>query len=217
MPVDKNLIYDPLRNPHHNCPAHHQFEVNLVSWRLAISEIELTYDDTQNVIIIDGHTLPCYFADGFCKSTTKTPYTLVWFRDDFCLIFTLQEFNGRMTKIEDRYEIETDSFVHSSILEKPATNAGVKGTSYPYVHASHAQNPHIPSLSRFEVFPNSQTFSGKPETLNSTQYSDLFITYTEGFNMHTGQPNPSSIINEYISGKIVLNNSNKYVFPAPNV
>ena len=58
MPADKNWIYDPLRNPHHNCPAHHQFEVNLVSWRLAIYEIELTYDDTQNVVIIDGHTLP---------------------------------------------------------------------------------------------------------------------------------------------------------------
>ena len=83
MPADKNWIYDPLRNPHHNCPSHHQFEVNLVSWRLAISEIELTYVDTQNVMIIDGHTLPCYFADGFCKPTTKTPYTLVWFRNDF--------------------------------------------------------------------------------------------------------------------------------------
>ena len=36
--------------------------------------------------------------------------------------------------------------------------------------------------------------------------------------MHTGQPNPSSIINDYISGKIVLNNSNnKYVFSALNV
>ena len=71
MPADKTWIYDPLRNPYHNCPAHHQFEVNLVSCRLAISEIELTYDDTQNVMIIDGHTLPCYFADGFCKPTTK--------------------------------------------------------------------------------------------------------------------------------------------------
>ena len=114
MPADKTWIYDPLRNPYHNCPAHNQFEVNLVSWRLAISEIELTYDDTQNVMIIDGHTLPCYFADGFCKPTTKTPFTLVWFSDDFCLIFTLQDFIGRMTKIDDRYWIETDSFVHSA-------------------------------------------------------------------------------------------------------
>ena len=120
-----------------------------------------------------------------------------------------------MTKIEDRYWIETDSFVHSSIPKKPATNDGIKGISYPYVHAPHAHNPF---LSRFEVFPNAQTFYGKPEPLYSTQYSDLFVTYTEGFNMHTGQPNPSSIINEFISGEIVLNNSNnKYVFPALNV
>ena len=54
-------------------------------------------------MIIDGHTLPCYFEDGFCKPTTKTPFTLFWFNDDYCLIFTLQDFIGRMTKIEDRY------------------------------------------------------------------------------------------------------------------
>ena len=35
--------------------------------------------------------------------------------------------------------------------------------------------------------------------------------------MHTGQPNPHSMIDEYISGKIVLDNSNnKFVFPALN-
>ena len=91
MPADKNWIYGPTQNPYHNCPAHHQFEVNLVSWRLEISEVELTYDDTSNDMIIDGHTLPCYFADGFCKPTTKTPFTFVWFKDDYCLIFTLQD------------------------------------------------------------------------------------------------------------------------------
>ena len=31
MPADKDWIYDPNKNPYHNCPAHHQFEVNLVS------------------------------------------------------------------------------------------------------------------------------------------------------------------------------------------
>ena len=42
MPVNKIWLCDPLRNPLHNCPAHHQFEVNLVSWSLQISERELT-------------------------------------------------------------------------------------------------------------------------------------------------------------------------------
>ena len=36
--------------------------------------------------------------------------------------------------------------------------------------------------------------------------------------MHTGQPNPSSITNEYITGKIVLDSKSKhYAFPALNV
>ena len=57
MPADKTWIYDRKNNPFHNCPAHHQFEVNLLSWRLSVSEVELTYDDTEN--LIDGHALPC--------------------------------------------------------------------------------------------------------------------------------------------------------------
>ena len=123
-----------------------------------------------------------------------------------------------MTKIEDRYWIETDPFVQSSIPKKATPQIGIKGTTYPYIRAPHTETPHNASLSRFEVFPNAPTFCGKPEPLYSTQYSDLFVTYTEGFNMHTGQPNPTSIINEYISGKLVLNHSNnKYVFRALNV
>ena len=42
MPADKDWIYDLSRNRYHNCPDHYQFEVNLVSWRLEVSEIELT-------------------------------------------------------------------------------------------------------------------------------------------------------------------------------
>ena len=219
MPADKNWIYDPTQNIYHNCPAHHQFEVNLVSWGLEISEVKLTYDDrSSNDMIIDGHTLPCYFADGFCKPTTKTSFTLVWFNDDYRLIFTLQDFIGRMTKIEHRYWIETDSFVHSPHSIKPKTTSGIRGTEHPYVYAPHTQHPNTPSLSRFEVFPTAQTFCGKPDPLYPSQYSDLFVTYTGGFNMHTGQSNPHSMIHEYISGKIVLDTSNnKFIFPAFNV
>ena len=91
---------------------------------------------------IDGHNLPCYFADGFRKPTTKTPFTLVWFSDDFCLTFTLQDFFGRLNKIENRYLSETGSFVHSTHPEKPDKTFGLKGTSYP------------PK----EVMPNAQSF-----------------------------------------------------------
>ena len=123
-----------------------------------------------------------------------------------------------MTKIEDRYWIETDSFVHSQHPVKPKTTSDIKGTEHPLVSAPHTQNPNNPSLSRFEVYPTAQTFCDKHDSLYSTQYSDLFLTYTDGFNMHTGQPNPHSMIDEYISAKIVLDNSNnKFMFPALNV
>ena len=119
MPADKTWIYDPKNIPFHNGPAHNQFEVNLVSWRLSVSEVELTNDYTENLMVIDGHALPCYFADGFCKPITKTLFTLVWFSDDFCLIFTLQDFAGRLTEIDYRYRIETDSLtLHYQIKRK---------------------------------------------------------------------------------------------------
>ena len=123
-----------------------------------------------------------------------------------------------MTKIEDRYWIETDSFVHSPHSITPKTLSGIKGTEHPYVYAPHTQHPNNPSLSRFEVIPTAQTFCGKPDPLYSKQYSDLFVTYTDGFNMHTGQPNPHFMIDEYICDKIVLDPSNnKFKFPAFNV
>ena len=110
----------------------------------------------------------------FLKPITKTPFTLVWFSNDFRLIFTLKDFIGRMKKIEDRFRIETGFFVHISLSTNSDTTSGIKGTSLPYVHAPHTQNPYNPSLSRFEVFPNAQTCCGKPDPLYSTQYSDLW-------------------------------------------
>ena len=97
----------------------------MVCWRLEISEVKFTYDDGENVIIIDGHALPCYFADGCYKPTTKIPFTLVWFSDEFCLVFILQDFIGRMTKIEDQYWIETDSFAQCSHSTKPEATSGI--------------------------------------------------------------------------------------------
>ena len=86
-----------------------------------------------------------------------------------------------MTKIEDRYWIETDSFVHSSHSTKSDPTSGIKATAHPYIHAPHTQNPNDPSLARFEVFPNAQTFCGKPDPLYSKQYSDLFCNIYQWF------------------------------------
>ena len=126
--------------------------------------------------------------------------------------FYITRLFGRITKFLDQYWIERDSFVDSSHSTEPESTSGVKGTAHIYVHAPHTENPNNPSFSRFEVSPYAQTFCGKLDLLYSTQYSDLFVTCTDGFNMHTGQPNPQSMIDEYISDKIVLANSNKQLY-----
>ena len=87
-------------------------------------------------------------------------------------------------------------------------SSGIKGIFSVHSCTTYTK-PTYPSVSRFELFPHTKTFSGKPEPLYTTQYSDLFVTYQEGFNMHTGQPKPQSIINEYISGKRVLDSTTK--------
>ena len=122
-----------------------------------------------------------------------------------------------MTRIKDRYWIETDNFIESSDIPQNLQTERVQGTNYPNVKTpqSTIQNP---SLSRFEIYPIPQTFCGKPEPLYSTQYEDIFVTYLDGFDMNNGRPRPHSIIYRKISGKIQFDTSNKkYIFPALNI
>ena len=143
--------------------------------------------------------LPCYQSDGFCKPTTRTPYTLKWFDEKFCLIFRLQEFIGRMTRIKDRYWIETDNFAESSNITQNLQIEEIQETKYPNVKTQQSSVDN-PCLSRFEVYPIAQTFCGKPEPLYSTQYDDIFVKYLDVFDMNNGQPRPHSIIDQNISG-----------------
>ena len=168
-------------------------------------------------MIHDGYMLPCYHSDGFCKPTTRTPYTLIWFDEKFCLIFRLKEFIGKMTRIKDRYWIETNNVIESSNITQNLQNEGIKGTKYPNVKTPHSTVDN-PSLSRFEIYPIAQTFCGKPEPLYSTQYDDISVTYLVGFDMNNGQPRPHSIIDQNISGRIQFDTSNqKFIFSAINV
>ena len=158
-------------------------------------------------MIHDGYILPCYHSDGFCKPTTRTPYTLTWFHEKCCLIFKLQEFIGRMTTIKDRYWIETDNFIESSNITQNLQTEGIQGTKYPNVKTlqSTVDNP---SLSRFEIYPIAQTFCRKPEPLYLTQSEDIFVTYLDDFDMNTGHSRPHSKIDQKISGKIQFDTSN---------
>ena len=53
------------------------------SRKLKITNAELIYDERNNQMIHDGYILPCYHSDGFCKPTTRTPYTLTWFDEKY--------------------------------------------------------------------------------------------------------------------------------------
>ena len=99
------------QNHYSRCRSDREHLITGKIWKLRLTNAEITYDDRNNRMIHDGYILPCYHSDGFCKSITWIPYTLTWFGEK---IFRLQEFIGRMTKIKDRYWIETDNFIESS-------------------------------------------------------------------------------------------------------
>ena len=122
-----------------------------------------------------------------------------------------------MTRIKDRYWIETDNFIESSNITQNLQNEGIQATKYPIVKTPQSTVDN-PSLSRFEIYPIAQTFCGTPEPLYSTECDVIFVTYLDGFDMNNGQPRPLSIIDQNISGRIQFDTSNQnYTFPALNV
>ena len=202
------------QNTYSRCRSDREHLITRKSWKIRITNAEITYDDKNNQMIHDGYMLPCYHSDGFCKSTTRTPYTLVWFDEKFCLIFRLQAFIGRITRNKDQYWIETDNFIESSNITQNLQNEGIKGTIYSNVKTPQSTVDN-PSLSRFKIHPIARTFFGKLEPLYSTQNDDIFVTYLDGFDMNNGQPRPHSKIDKNISGRIQFDTSKqKYTFPA---
>ena len=105
-----------------------------------------------------------------------------------------------MTKIKDRYWIDTDNFITSSNITQNPQNEGIQGTQYPNIRTPKSSVGN-PSLSRFEIYPIAQTFSAKPEPLFSTQYDDIFVTYLDCFDMNSGLPKPHSIIDQKLVEK----------------
>ena len=72
---------------------------------------------------------------------------LTWFDEEFCLIFRLQEFIGRMTRNKDRYWIETDNVIDSTNITKHLQTEGIKATQYPIVKTPQ-------STVEIQVFPD---------------------------------------------------------------
>ena len=74
-----------------------------------------------------------------------------------------------MTRIKDRYWIETDTFIETSNITQKLQTEGIQGRRYPNVKTPQSKVSN-PSLTRFEIYTIAQSFCGKPEPLFSTQY-----------------------------------------------
>ena len=77
-----------------------------------------------------------------------------------------------MTKNGKRYWLETDHFFNESFT-----------TNFPPKSESNKNS----RLSRFEIYPSQKSFCNNPTLLYTTQYPDIFVHYTEGFNFNTGK------------------------------
>ena len=64
------------QNTFSRCRSDREHFITRQSWKLRITNTEIPYDDKKNQMIHDGYILPFYHSDGFCKPTTRTPYTL---------------------------------------------------------------------------------------------------------------------------------------------
>ena len=99
-------------------------------------------------MIIDGH-----FPAILQTVSVNQPQKLLIRYFGLAMIFALQNFVGRKTKLEVRYWTETDSFAQSSIPNKLDTSNGNKGTPFPHVHAPHTHKTHtFPDFHASNVF-----------------------------------------------------------------
>ena len=93
-----------------------------------------------------------------------------------------------MSKLNNRYWLETDDFFDSTGKNTEKIKKGILPTAFSHSKSSLGTN--TPILWKPENFPKKITCCKKPTQMHTTQYPDLFVTYREGFNMNNGFKNP---------------------------
>ena len=96
------------------CKIDNEYLIDKDSRSIILEETSLGYVDEIDKIILAIHTLPCFHSDGFCTPTLKHPYTIVWFPEELCLIILISDFIGRMSKVINRYCLDTDDFFNTT-------------------------------------------------------------------------------------------------------
>ena len=68
----QDWIINFTQNHYSRCKSDREHLITRQSWKLRITNAEISYDNENNQMTHDEYTLPCYHSDGFCKPTTKT-------------------------------------------------------------------------------------------------------------------------------------------------
>ena len=91
-------------------------EIVFFDWKIQLEKIQLTRDLSDNTIIYQGIRLPCKNDQGYCDPTTRTQATIVWFPEDTCTTFQVAKIHARMTKLHEKYFIQSIPYeqVHPS-------------------------------------------------------------------------------------------------------
>ena len=157
--ANSQLVLDSTLKEKAVCWERYEYIIEKDSWSLIVKEIEITYDDKNNKLIYHGHTLPCLHDDGFSKPTLLTPFTIVWFPEELCSIFSILSFMGRMSKLNNRYWLETEHFFNS--------HSSTTSSDTPY----HDTKSHT-CLSRFEIMYVRTVMYGDPITRQTFEHAN---------------------------------------------
>ena len=183
-PNDHNWIPQVTDNPWANCPGKSpQYEyhvIHTIGWTLQLTKITLTFDLATEHMYYGKDRIKCDIERGYCEPNHAIKAVVIWEPEHHCKIFDVGRSHARMIKFQKRYFIET--------LENNETIRRHQHEAHMYSSRFQKHLYDESALSRFEVLTKPLFKCNEDKPYYATQYQDIFIQYTEGFNFASGTP-----------------------------
>ena len=125
-----------LSKPKLGCSDEQEYLNDTHSWSFIIQETTLVYDNEQDKVNFESHTLQCPHSDGFCEPTLKHANTNVWFPKGVCLIFHATDCMGSTSKLRNRFWLEVDDFSKITGKNTEKDSKDISPTAFPYTPSS---------------------------------------------------------------------------------
>ena len=148
--------------------------INIVSWNLGFSEIQVHYIYKQKDLVYNGHVLPCSYKNENCQPTAHFPSWTFLFQIELCFVSFSHQLEAKTTKSKNRFRIES-------------LPVGQNTENMPACHSLFNKNPGYRNTS-FEVLPEINFFCNQQSLYHKTQNEDIPVRNQGGFNTHTGLP-----------------------------